>query len=92
MEEKKTGVRRVLRKLARTLCFLKQNSEEKIAAWETKSSLSTTDGPHAFRQWVSGWGKSGGGVEASEEAVPIRRYPGESVGDASCRKEKDKDF
>lgn len=34
----------------------------------------------------------GSGVEARGEAVAIRRYPGESVGDAGSRKEKDKDF
>lgn len=34
----------------------------------------------------------GRGVEARGEAVAVRRYPGESVGDAGSRKEKDKDF
>lgn len=33
-----------------------------------------------------------GGVEARGEAVAVRRYPGECVGDAGSRKEKDKDF
>lgn len=31
-------------------------------------------------------------MEARGEAVAVRRYPGESVGDAGSRKEKDKDF
>lgn len=34
----------------------------------------------------------GGLVEARGEAVATCRYPGESVGDAGSRKEKDKDF
>lgn len=34
----------------------------------------------------------GGLVEARGEAVAACRYPGESVGDAGSRKEKDKDF
>jgi len=32
------------------------------------------------------------GVEARGEAVAVCRYPGESVGEAGSRKEKDKDF
>lgn len=31
-------------------------------------------------------------MEARGEAMAVRRYPGESVGDAGSRKEKDKDF
>lgn len=31
-------------------------------------------------------------MEARGEAVAVRRYPGESVGDAGSRREKDKDF
>ncbi|TKS86262.1 HAUS augmin-like complex subunit 2 [Collichthys lucidus] len=40
-------------------------------------------------QWVR---EEWRGVEARGEAVAVRRYPGESVGDAGSRKEKDKDF
>lgn len=32
------------------------------------------------------------GVEAGGEAVAVCCYPGESVGEAGSRKEKDKDF
>lgn len=37
-------------------------------------------------------GEGGVEVEARGEAVAVCRYPGESVGDAGSRKEKDKDF
>ncbi|KAK2826385.1 hypothetical protein Q5P01_020599 [Channa striata] len=40
-------------------------------------------------QWVR---EEWRGLEARGEAVAIRCYPGESVGDAGSRKEKDKDF
>lgn len=67
----------------------KKSVKRKIAAWEAKSSLSTTDGTHAFRQWVR---EEWRGVGAKEEAVAVCRYPGESVGDTGSRKEKDKGF
>ncbi|CAB1419564.1 unnamed protein product [Pleuronectes platessa] len=43
----------------------------------------------AMGQWVR---EEWRGVGASGEAVAVRRYPGESVGDAGSREEKDKDF
>lgn len=71
------------------LCVAFSISEQKIAAWETKSSLSNTDGPYASASGSVGewWG-----VDARGDAVAARHHPGESVGDMGSRKEKDKDF
>ncbi|CAB1419560.1 unnamed protein product [Pleuronectes platessa] len=51
--------------------------------------LSVAHPYQAMGQWVR---EEWRGVGASGEAVAVRRYPGESVGDAGSREEKDKDF